>query len=186
VIAKSSNLGIIVAARHMTKRSHWEYLRKFGFGQLTGIGLAGETAGILRDGDQWAAANRATIAFGQGISVNAVQIVRAVGATDTGMDLEQEGDEAVIDVGAHVTNICVHSRGLTRFVRILPSGGRDVTLAIARSLGVEDEVAERLKKGEEVEGAPAQEDVRRAAMSRAGSFVNGDVLTVDGGMSIAM
>jgi cell division protein FtsI (penicillin-binding protein 3) len=84
VIAKSSNLGIIVAARHMTKHSHWEYLRKFGFGQLTGIGLAGETAGILRDGDQWAAAHRATIAFGQGISVNAVQIVRAVGAIANG------------------------------------------------------------------------------------------------------
>ncbi len=107
-----------------------------------------------------------------GLDLVPFALVRAVGATDTGMDLEQEGDEAVIDVGAHVTNICVHSRGLTRFVRILPSGGRDVTLAIARSLGVEDEVAERLKKGEEVEGAPAQEDVRRAAMSRAGSFVD--------------
>jgi type IV pilus assembly protein PilM len=107
-----------------------------------------------------------------GLDLVPFALVRAVGATDTGMDLEQEGDEAVIDVGAHVTNICVHSRGLTRFVRILPSGGRDVTLAIARSLGVEDEVAERLKKGEEVEGAPAQGQVREAAMSRAGSFVD--------------
>jgi cell division protein FtsI (penicillin-binding protein 3) len=84
VIAKSSNLGIIVAARHMTKHSHWEYLRKFGFGQLTGIGLAGETAGILLDADRWSAAHRATIAFGQGISVNAVQIVQAVGAIANG------------------------------------------------------------------------------------------------------
>jgi cell division protein FtsI (penicillin-binding protein 3) len=84
VLAKSSNLGTIVAARHMTKRSHGEYLRKFGFGQLTGVGLAGETAGIVRDADQWAAAHRATIAFGQGISVNAVQIIRAVGAIANG------------------------------------------------------------------------------------------------------
>jgi cell division protein FtsI (penicillin-binding protein 3) len=80
VIAKSSNLGTIVAARHMTKYSHWEYLRRFGFGQRTGIDLAGETAGILRDPHQWAASHRATIAFGQGIAVNAVQIIRAVGA----------------------------------------------------------------------------------------------------------
>jgi type IV pilus assembly protein PilM len=57
-------------------------------------------------------------------------------------------------------------------VRILPSGGRDVTLAIARALGVEDEVAERLKKGEDVEGAPPPQDVRAAAISRAGSFVD--------------
>jgi type IV pilus assembly protein PilM len=88
------------------------------------------------------------------------------------MDLEEGGDEAVIDVGAHVTNICVHARGITRFVRILPSGGRDVTLAIARTLGVEDEVAERLKKSEDVAGAPPLEEVRRAAMGRAGSFVD--------------
>ncbi|MFL6090831.1 MAG: peptidoglycan D,D-transpeptidase FtsI family protein [Aeromicrobium sp.] len=80
VIAKSSNLGTVVAARHMTARSHWSYLRKFGFGQYTGLGLAGETAGILRDPDLWAASHRATIAFGQGIAVNATQVIRAVGA----------------------------------------------------------------------------------------------------------
>ncbi len=53
----------------------------------------------------------------------------------------------------------VHARGTVRFVRILPSGGRDVTLAIARGIGVDDEVAERLKRGEDVEldEAPAPE-----------------------------
>ena len=70
-----------------------------------------------------------------------------------GMDLENEGDEAVIDIGAHVTNIVVHASGTTRFVRILPSGGRDVTVAIARTLGIEDEFAEQLKRGEEVDPA---------------------------------
>ncbi len=86
VIAKSSNLGTVVAARQMTKQSHWEYLRKFGFGQYTGVGLAGETAGMLRDINRlpWAASHRATIAFGQGISVNAVQVIRAVGAIANG------------------------------------------------------------------------------------------------------
>ncbi|HUQ00263.1 MAG TPA: penicillin-binding protein 2 [Aeromicrobium sp.] len=84
VIAKSSNLGTVVAARHMTPQSHWSYLRKFGFGQRTGIGLAGETAGILRDPDLWAASHRATISFGQGIAVNAVQVIRAVGAIANG------------------------------------------------------------------------------------------------------
>ena len=107
-----------------------------------------------------------------GLDLVPFALVRAVGIPDAGMDLDQAGDEAVIDVGAHVTNICVHARQTTRFVRILPSGGRDVTLAIARGLGIEDDVAERLKKGEVVDGAPAQEDVRRVAMSRAASFVD--------------
>lgn len=107
-----------------------------------------------------------------GIDLTPFALVRAVGTSEEGMDLERAGDEAVIDVGAHVTNICVHDRGTTRFVRILPSGGRDITLAIARGLGTEDDVAERLKRGEDVEGGPSREDVDRVAMARAGSFVD--------------
>jgi len=107
-----------------------------------------------------------------GIDLTPFAIVRAVGASDEGLDLEHAGDEAIIDVGAHVTAICVHDRGATRFVRILPSGGRDISLAISRGLGVEDDVAEQLKRGQEVEGAPAAEDVRRIAMTRAGAFVD--------------
>ena len=105
-----------------------------------------------------------------GIDLNPFALVRAVGSVET-LNLEAPGDEAVVDVGAHVTNICVHDRGVTRFVRILPTGGRDVTLAIARGLGVDDEVAERLKRGVEVEGAPALSEVERVALSRAGTFV---------------
>jgi type IV pilus assembly protein PilM len=97
--------------------------------------------------------------------------VRAVGTGDAGMDLESSGDEAVIDVGAHVTNICVHARQIVRFVRILPSGGRDITLAIARGLGIEDDTAEQLKRGEETQGLDVVE-ARRLAISRAGSFVD--------------
>ncbi|HZD79885.1 MAG TPA: type IV pilus assembly protein PilM [Actinomycetota bacterium] len=117
-----------------------------------------------------------------GIDLTPFAVVRAVGAGDEGLDLESPGDEAVIDIGAHVTSICVHDRGVTRFVRILPSGGRDITLAIARGLAVDDGVAEALKRGEPVEPPfdqegrpmplPSAEDVRRLALSRAGSFVD--------------
>lgn len=86
-----------------------------------------------------------------GLDLVPFAMVRSVGTTGVGMDLEEEGDEAIIDIGAHVTNIVVHSRGTVRFVRILPSGGRDVTLAIARGVGVDDEIAERLKRGEQVD-----------------------------------
>ena len=86
-----------------------------------------------------------------GLDLVPFALVRSVGTTGVGMDLEEEGDEAIIDIGAHVTNIVVHARGTVRFVRILPSGGRDVTLAIMRGIGVDDDVAERLKRGEEVQ-----------------------------------
>ena len=106
-----------------------------------------------------------------GLDLIPFAMVRAVGSPTAGMDLEESGDEAVIDIGAHVTNICVHGRQTVRFVRILPSGGRDITLAVARGLGVEDDVAEKLKRGEEVEGVDGSQ-AHQLAVARAGSFVD--------------
>lgn len=80
VIAKSSNLGTIVAAQQLSDGTMHSYLRKFGFGSLSGVQLPGESRGILTPADQWTKANHATISFGQGISVTALQVVRAVGA----------------------------------------------------------------------------------------------------------
>jgi type IV pilus assembly protein PilM len=110
-----------------------------------------------------------------GLDLVPFALVRSVGTTGEGMDLDEAGAEAIVDIGAHVTNIVVHSSGTTRFVRVLPSGGRDVTLAIARSLGVDDDVAERLKRGEDVpdvENLPAAEQVQSVAIERAGTFVD--------------
>lgn len=91
-----------------------------------------------------------------GVDLSPFAVIRAIGSGDEALDLDATGDEAVIDIGAHVTSICVHDRGVTRFVRMLPSGGRDITIAIARGLGLDDEVAERLKRGEEVEVPDAE------------------------------
>ncbi len=88
----------------------------------------------------------------QGIDLTPFAVARAVGAGDDGLDLDSSGDEAIVDIGAQVTSICVHDRGVTRFVRMLPSGGRDITLSLASVLGVDDEMAERLKRGERVGG----------------------------------
>jgi len=95
----------------------------------------------------------------QGIDLTPFAVTRAVGTGDAGLDLDSSGDEAIVDIGDQVTSICVHDHGAIRFVRMLPSGGRDITLALASSLGVDDEVAERLKRGERrrgfADGAPA-------------------------------
>jgi type IV pilus assembly protein PilM len=134
-----------------------------------------------------------------GLDLIPFALVRAVGTPDISMDLDGSGEEAIIDIGAHVTNIVVHDKGATRFVRVLPSGGRDVTIAIARAAGVDDMTAERLKRGEGLEsasedappppttdgeappeGAPAQgastapkpQQIRQVALQRAAAFVD--------------
>ncbi|HEX6400805.1 MAG TPA: type IV pilus assembly protein PilM [Actinomycetota bacterium] len=108
-----------------------------------------------------------------GLDLVPFALVRAVGAAGAGMELEERGGEAIVDVGAHVTNIVVHAAGETRFVRILPSGGRDITNAIARALSVDDEVAERLKRGEVVDGDEASiEQATEVSLQRATQFVD--------------
>jgi len=108
----------------------------------------------------------------QGIDLTPFAVIRAVGAGDDGLDLDSSGDEAIVDIGAQVTSICVHDRGVSRFVRMLPSGGRDITLALASGLGVDDEMAERLKRGERFGGIADPAEVRDLALARAGSFVD--------------
>ncbi|MCW2801047.1 MAG: penicillin-binding protein 2 [Aeromicrobium sp.] len=84
VIAKSSNLGTIVAASQESSKTMYNYLRKFGIGQQTGVNLPGESEGILTNGAKWTKANHDTIAFGQGVSVTAMQMMRADGAIANG------------------------------------------------------------------------------------------------------
>ncbi len=100
-------------------------------------------------------------------------IVRSVGSIEGVLEAEA-GEEAIVDIGAEVTSICVHAAGLPRFVRILPSGGGDITETVARALGVTSQEAESLKVGNGVaHDDPAQaEEARKVAMSRAGSFAD--------------
>ncbi|MGW7516741.1 peptidoglycan D,D-transpeptidase FtsI family protein [Streptomyces sp. NPDC054796] len=79
VLAKSSNIGTILATEQLGKTQKeanevlYGYLRKFGMGSPTGLGLPGETDGLLAKPDKWSASQQYTIPFGQGLSLNAVQ-----------------------------------------------------------------------------------------------------------------
>ncbi|MEP6814185.1 MAG: penicillin-binding protein 2 [Marmoricola sp.] len=80
VIAKSSNIGTALAATQLSDEQLYSHLRKFGLGTRTGVGLNGETNGQLPDWHLWSKVNHATIAFGQGISVNTLQMATAINA----------------------------------------------------------------------------------------------------------
>src|SRR5262249_36161817 len=62
----------------------YSWLRRFGFGQRSGIELPDESPGILRDGKSWARIDLLTHSFGQGISVTPVQMVAAYAAIANG------------------------------------------------------------------------------------------------------
>jgi cell division protein FtsI (penicillin-binding protein 3) len=80
-IAKSSNIGTIRAAERLGNLKRlYPYLKKFGIGQPTGLGLPGEESGYLLPTQQWSATSGYTMTFGQGYSVNTVQMASAIGA----------------------------------------------------------------------------------------------------------
>ena len=78
ILAKSSNIGTVLAADEFAPGVLRSYLTEFGLGRQTGIGLRGETKGILPNGPDWTDQVDDRIAFGQSLSVNAVQLISAI------------------------------------------------------------------------------------------------------------
>jgi len=79
-IAKSSNIGTIKAAERLgSLKRLYPYLRKFGIGQPSGLGLPGESPGFLLPPRKWSATSGYTMTFGQGYSVNTVTMASAIG-----------------------------------------------------------------------------------------------------------
>jgi cell division protein FtsI (penicillin-binding protein 3) len=78
VLAKSSNIGTVLAADEFERGQLRRYLDAFGLGRRTGVGVGGETAGLLPDPSLWTSQAEDRIAFGQSLSVNGLQMAAAV------------------------------------------------------------------------------------------------------------
>jgi cell division protein FtsI (penicillin-binding protein 3) len=77
VIQLSSNVGTIKVAERLGKLRLHDYLVKFGYGRVTGLGFPGESAGILPKPEKWWATSLGTISIGQGVAVTPLQMVQA-------------------------------------------------------------------------------------------------------------
>jgi cell division protein FtsI (penicillin-binding protein 3) len=84
ILRVSSNVGAVKIAQRVGPRRHHETLERFGFGTATGSGFPDESNGILRDWQRWRPVDAATAAFGQGVSVTAVQLAAAMAALGNG------------------------------------------------------------------------------------------------------
>ncbi|HVN75375.1 MAG TPA: penicillin-binding protein 2 [Thermoanaerobaculaceae bacterium] len=84
VLAKSSNAGAIRIAYRVGPGQLDDVIRRFGFGQPTGVELPAETRGIYRGPQSWSALSRAGLALGQEISVTPLQLAQAYAAIANG------------------------------------------------------------------------------------------------------
>lgn len=78
VVENSCNPGFVVLGQRLGKEKLFSYIDSFGFGKKTGIDLNGESTGIIFDINKIGPLETATTAFGQGVSVTALQQVNAV------------------------------------------------------------------------------------------------------------
>lgn len=77
IIAKSSQVGITKLALEMQASTIRDMLFRAGLGQATGSGFPGESVGVLPSRTKWHPIEQANMAFGYGLSVNAVQLAQA-------------------------------------------------------------------------------------------------------------
>ncbi len=77
VIQKSSNVGASLIALSLDSKSLWDAFTHVGFGYGTGSGFPGEASGLLKHYRDWRPVEHATISYGYGLSVTALQLAQA-------------------------------------------------------------------------------------------------------------
>jgi cell division protein FtsI (penicillin-binding protein 3) len=89
ILWHSSNIGAAKIGLRLDPALHYQYLRKFGFGEPTGLNFPGETSGRLLAPDRWSGTSQQTMSYGYGLSVSPLQILMAGCALANGGRLMQ-------------------------------------------------------------------------------------------------
>ena len=122
ILEYSSNVGMVQVAQKMGRSTMLKYLHAYGIGQPTGIDLQEESSPELRPDSDWKNIDLATAAFGQGIAVTPIQMVRAVAAIANGGGLMEP----------HIVREIIDDTG--KKVEIPPKKIRQVTSAATASV----------------------------------------------------
>jgi cell division protein FtsI (penicillin-binding protein 3) len=77
ILIRSSNTGAIKIGEQVGGKRFYEYIKRFGFGEATGIDLPGEVTGTVREPKEWSSISLQSLSIGQEISVTPIQITNA-------------------------------------------------------------------------------------------------------------
>ena len=102
ILAESSNIGAIKVAQRLGPQRFDYYLHAYGFGKPTGVGLPAESGGLLPPRSQWSGTTLATLSFGQGIDVTAMQVASVYSTiADDGIRVNPNIVEGTVDHDHH-------------------------------------------------------------------------------------
>jgi cell division protein FtsI (penicillin-binding protein 3) len=84
VLAYSSNVGAARIGMAVGERTLYQYMRQFGFGEVTALGMKGEVAGRLRPVNEWSALSLPSLSFGQELRATPLQLTLAYATVASG------------------------------------------------------------------------------------------------------
>jgi cell division protein FtsI (penicillin-binding protein 3) len=125
ILANSSNVGMVQVVQHITPQQQYDYLRAFGLGAASGLGMPGESAGLLAApgaANYWGN-NPFEYSFGQGLGVTAIQMASVYATIANG------GVRVQPTLVAGTTNAAGHFTPAPR-----PASSRVITAATASEL----------------------------------------------------
>lgn len=104
ILAKSSNVGTLMIAKKVGPGAWMNYAKKFGEGQATGVGLPGESAGLLPERSHWSSATFGNLPIGQGVSMTTLQLASIYQAiADNGVRIPPRIVASITSAGGKVS-----------------------------------------------------------------------------------
>jgi cell division protein FtsI (penicillin-binding protein 3) len=143
ILKYSSNIGSVKIAERLGKEKFYHYIRNFGFGAKTGIDLPGEAIGLLRPVEKWTRVDAATIAYGQGISVTAIQLITALSCVaNQGVLMKPFIVRGLMDRKGNITQ--AHQPTVVRQV-VSAETAKRLTAVLTDVVGMEDGTGKRAR-----------------------------------------
>jgi cell division protein FtsI (penicillin-binding protein 3) len=130
ILAQSSNVGAVKIGLQLGGERFDEWIRRFGFGEPTGIPVGGEERGIVLDPDDYSGSTMGNLPLGQGLSVTPIQMAAAYAAIANGgvlrtpqLILEQGGEKVSPDEGERVISERTAAQVRSMLEGVLAPGG---------------------------------------------------------------
>jgi len=131
VVVHSSNIGMAKVGEKLGNQAMYSALKKYGFGERTGIDLPGESPGIVRDMHKWDGYSMRRVPFGQEISATTVQLTMAFSAlANRGLLMQPRLVDMVTDANGQV----VYRLGPKVVRRVVSPESAAATLAVMRQV----------------------------------------------------
>jgi cell division protein FtsI (penicillin-binding protein 3) len=130
ILAQSSNVGAVKIGLEVGAENFYKWVRRFGFGQPTGIAYPGEEQGIVPTPSEFSGSTMGNLPIGQGLSVTPMQMAAAYSAIANGgilrspqLILDENGDRVPEPKGHRVISAQASSQIRTMLEGVLAPGG---------------------------------------------------------------